>query len=51
MTVPTLPPEMWALIEPAALGRELLGQQAVADRVLWRAADPRHDVGDAERQE
>ena len=34
-TVPTLPPAMWALIaKPAALRRELLGQQAVADRVL-----------------
>ena len=31
--------------EPAPLGRELLGEQAVADRVLRRAADPRHDVG------
>ena len=32
--------------EPATLGRELLGQQTVADRVLRRPADPRRDVRD-----
>ena len=30
--------------EAAPLRRELLGEQAVADRVLRRAADPRQDV-------
>ena len=34
--------------EPAPLRRELLGEQAVADRVLLRAADPRQDVRDGE---
>ncbi len=37
--------------EASPLRRELLGQQAVADRVLRRAADPRQDVGDGEGQE
>ena len=37
--------------EPAAVGRELLGEEAVADRVLRRAADARQDVGHGERQE
>ena len=45
MTVPTLPPLMWALIaNPRRSSRELLGEQPVADRVLGRAADPRRDV-------
>ena len=34
--------------EAAPFGRELLGQQAVADRVLRRAADARRDVRDGE---
>ncbi len=37
--------------EPAALGRELLRQQTVADRMLWRAADARDDVREAECRE
>ena len=37
--------------EAAPLRRELLGQQAVADRVLRRAADARRDVRDREGQE
>ena len=37
--------------EAAPLRRELLGQQAVADRMLGRSADPRHDVRDRERRE
>ena len=37
--------------EPAPFGRELLGEQAVADRMLGRAADPPDDVGDRERDE
>ncbi len=37
--------------EAAPLGRELLGEQAVADRVLRRAADARRDVRDGERDE
>ncbi len=34
--------------EPASFGRELLGQQAVADRMLRRPADARGDVRDGE---
>ena len=37
--------------EAAPLRRELLGQQAVADRMLRRATDPRQDVDDRERRE
>ena len=36
--------------EAAPLRRELLGEEAVADRVLRRPADPRHDVDDRERR-
>ncbi len=51
-TVPTLPPATWtaiALTEP--VGRELLGEERVADGVLGRAADARDDVRDGERRE
>jgi hypothetical protein len=37
--------------EPATCRRELLGEQAVADRVLRRPADTREDVGHRERYE
>ena len=37
--------------ESASLGRELLGQQAVADRVLRRTTDPRDDIRDGEGEE
>ena len=43
--------DMGADREPAPLGRELLGQQAVADRMLGRPADPRRDVRDGVRHE
>ena len=37
--------------EPAPVLRELFGQQPVADRVLRRPADPRHDVDRGKRRE